>query len=50
MNHKAQHLIFEKENSFTDNLLPFSKFYRSKLKEYNENSSLIYHRMTLQLS
>ena len=39
MNHKAQHLIFEKENSFTDNLLPFSKFYRSKLKEYNDNSS-----------
>lgn len=37
MNRKSSHLIFEKENNFTDNSLPFSKFYRRKLKEYNDN-------------
>ncbi len=39
MNQKAQHLIFEKENTYTDNGMPFSKFYKSKLKEYNENNN-----------
>lgn len=39
MNPKAQHLIFEKENNYTDNPLSFSKFFRSKLKEFNDNNS-----------
>ncbi len=39
MNPKAQHLIFGKDNNYTDNPLSFSKFFRSKLKEFNDNNS-----------
>ena len=39
MNQHPQHLIYEKESIYTYNQLPFSKFYKQKLKEYNENFS-----------